>query len=133
MDDRDRIAARIIANLARTLDAGFTTAREMGGLDGGFAQAVAAGLVPGARLFPSGPLLCSTAGHGDLSPSFPPHPTHSHDGSDAMLAYAVGAAERQGVATGRLVADMTAFQVADRFNAATKPMSRFGEYSTMPV
>ena len=73
------IAARIIANLARTLDAGFTTTREMGGLDGGFAQAVAAGLVPGPRLFPSGPLLCTTAGHGDLSPSFLPHPTHSHD------------------------------------------------------
>jgi imidazolonepropionase-like amidohydrolase len=73
------IAARIIANLARTLDAGFTSAREMGGLDGGFAQAVAAGLVPGPRLFPSGPLLCTTAGHGDLSPSFLAHPTHSHD------------------------------------------------------
>jgi imidazolonepropionase-like amidohydrolase len=73
------IAARIIANLARTLDAGFTTTREMGGLDGGFAQAVANGLVPGPRLFPSGPLLCTTAGHGDLSPSFLPHPTYSHD------------------------------------------------------
>jgi len=73
------IAARIIANLARTLDAGFTTSREMGGLDGGFARAVASGLVPGPRLMPSGPLLCTTAGHGDLSPSFLPHPTHSHD------------------------------------------------------
>lgn len=73
------IAARIVANLARSLDAGFTTTREMGGIDGGFAQAVAAGLVPGPRLMPSGPLLCTTAGHGDLSPSFLPHPTHSHD------------------------------------------------------
>lgn len=73
------IAARIVANLARSLDAGFTTTREMGGLDGGFAQAVALGLVPGPRLLPSGPLLCTTAGHGDLSPSFLPHPTHSHD------------------------------------------------------
>jgi imidazolonepropionase-like amidohydrolase len=73
------IAARIVANLARSLDAGFTTTREMGGLDGGFAQAVAGGLVPGPRLMPSGPLLCTTAGHGDLSPSFLPHPTHSHD------------------------------------------------------
>jgi imidazolonepropionase-like amidohydrolase len=73
------IATRIVANLARTLDAGFTSTREMGGLDGGFAQAVAAGLVPGPRLFPSGPLLCTTAGHGDLAPNFLPHPTHSHD------------------------------------------------------
>ncbi len=73
------IAARVVANLARTLDAGFTTTREMGGLDGGFAAAVASGLVPGPRLLPSGPLLCTTAGHGDLSPAFLPHPTHSHD------------------------------------------------------
>jgi len=73
------IAAQIMDNLARSVDAGFTTSREMGGLDGGFAQAVAAGLTPGPRLFPSGPLLCTTAGHGDLSPSFLPHPAHSHD------------------------------------------------------
>lgn len=73
------IAARVVGNLARTLDAGFTTTREMGGLDGGFARAVATGLVPGPRLMPSGPLLCTTAGHGDLSPAFLPHPTHSHD------------------------------------------------------
>lgn len=73
------IAARVVGNLARTIDAGFTTTREMGGLDGGFAQAVASGLVPGPRLMPSGPLLCATAGHGDLSPAFLSHPTHSHD------------------------------------------------------
>ena len=82
--DADRIApailaARIIANLSRTLDEGFTTTREMGGLDGGFAGAVADGLVRGPRLFPSGPLLCTTAGHGDLGPSFLPAPTHTHD------------------------------------------------------
>ena len=73
------LAARVVANLSRTLDEGFTTSREMGGLDGGFAQAVADGLVRGPRLFPSGPLLCTTGGHGDLGPSFLPAPTHSHD------------------------------------------------------
>jgi imidazolonepropionase-like amidohydrolase len=73
------LAARIVANLGRTLHEGFTTSREMGGLDGGFAQAVADGLVSGPRLFPSGPLLCTTAGHGDLGPSYLPHAAHSHD------------------------------------------------------
>jgi imidazolonepropionase-like amidohydrolase len=73
------IAARIIANLAASLDAGFTTVREMGGLDGGFAQAVDTGLVPGPRILPAGPLLCTTAGHGDLGPSWIPHAAHSHD------------------------------------------------------
>ena len=82
--DADRIplavlAARIVANLGRTLQEGFTTSREMGGLDGGFAQAVAEGMVSGPRLFPSGPLLCTTAGHGDLGPSYLPHSAHSHD------------------------------------------------------
>lgn len=82
--DADRIplavlAARIVANLGRTLQEGFTTSREMGGLDGGFAQAVADGMVSGPRLFPSGPLLCTTAGHGDLGPSYLPHSAHSHD------------------------------------------------------
>jgi imidazolonepropionase-like amidohydrolase len=73
------IAARIITNLAASLDAGFTTVREMGGLDGGFAEAVATGLVPGPRVLPAGPLLCTTAGHGDLGPSWIPHAAHSHD------------------------------------------------------
>jgi imidazolonepropionase-like amidohydrolase len=73
------LAARIVANLGRTLQEGFTTSREMGGLDGGFAQAVAEGMVSGPRLFPSGPLLCTTAGHGDLGPSYLPHSAHSHD------------------------------------------------------
>ncbi len=47
------------------------------------------------------------------------------DSSDAMLAYAVSAAERLGEAIGPLVADMTAFQVVDRFHAAINPMSSF--------
>ncbi len=84
MHDADRVplavlAARIIDNLGASLQEGFTTSREMGGLDGGFARAVAEGQVAGPRLFPSGPLLCTTAGHGDLGPSYLPAPTHSHD------------------------------------------------------
>ena len=47
------------------------------------------------------------------------------DSSDAMLAYAVGAAERHGEAIGPLVADMTAFLVGERFHAAINPTSSF--------
>jgi hypothetical protein len=39
------IAGLVAANLGRALDEGFTTCREMGGLDGGFARAVERGLV----------------------------------------------------------------------------------------
>lgn len=73
------IAGLVAANLGRTLDEGFTTCREMGGLDGGFARAVERGLVRGPRLFTSGPLLCTTGGHGDLDPPFLAHRVHTHD------------------------------------------------------
>jgi imidazolonepropionase-like amidohydrolase len=67
------MAAQIFANAARLLDAGFTTARDAGGVDGGLAQAIEAGLVRGPRLFPSGPVLCQSGGHGDFGPPFHPH------------------------------------------------------------
>jgi imidazolonepropionase-like amidohydrolase len=67
------MAARIFGNTARVLDAGFTTVRDLGGLDGGVAQAIDMGLVRGPRLLPSGPVLCQTGGHGDFGPPFHPH------------------------------------------------------------
>ena len=67
------VAAQIFGNAKRLLDAGFTTARDAGGIDGGVVDAVERGLVPGPRLFPSGPVLCQTGGHGDLSAPFHPH------------------------------------------------------------
>lgn len=67
------IAARIFRNCEVALDAGFTTARDCGGVDGGLARAIEAGLVRGPKLYPSGPILCQTGGHGDLRPPFAPH------------------------------------------------------------
>src|SRR5437870_4347108 len=67
------MAAQIFGNASRLLDAGFTTARDLGGVDGGLAQAIELGLVRGPRLFPSGPVLCQTGGHGDFGPPFHPH------------------------------------------------------------
>jgi imidazolonepropionase-like amidohydrolase len=67
------MAAQIFSNASRLLDAGFTTARDVGGVDGGLAQAIEKGLVRGPHLFPSGPVLCQTGGHGDYGPSFHPH------------------------------------------------------------
>jgi imidazolonepropionase-like amidohydrolase len=51
--------------LKETLDQGFTTVRDCGGVDAGFRQAVAEGLIPGPRLFVSGRILSQTGGHGD--------------------------------------------------------------------
>jgi imidazolonepropionase-like amidohydrolase len=50
------------------LQRGFTTIRDAGGADGGLAEAVEAGLIPGPRIFPSGSALSQTGGHGDVRP-----------------------------------------------------------------
>lgn len=63
-------AAQIFGNCELALDAGFTTVRDVAGIDGGVAQAVEAGLVRGPRIRPSGPLLSQTGGHGDHGPRF---------------------------------------------------------------
>ena len=51
----------------RTLMAGVTTVRDMGGRDGidfGLRQAIDSGLIPGPRMLISGRLICMTGGHG---------------------------------------------------------------------
>ncbi len=60
-------AAMVFRNAASALDAGFTTVRDLGGVDGGLVEAVEAGLLRGPRILPSGALLCQSGGHGDRS------------------------------------------------------------------
>jgi imidazolonepropionase-like amidohydrolase len=66
------IAADMFANCAQTLDAGFTTVRDVGGIDAGLAGVVASGKIPGPRILFSGPVLCQTGGHGHLAPEWEP-------------------------------------------------------------
>jgi imidazolonepropionase-like amidohydrolase len=66
------IAADMFANCARTLDAGFTTVRDTGGIDAGLAQVVASGKVPGPRIIHCGPVLCQTGGHGHFAADWAP-------------------------------------------------------------
>lgn len=63
-------AAQMFANLSRALDAGFTTVRDTGGLDGGVAQAVRTGLLRGPRILPSGPIISEAGGNGDVVSPF---------------------------------------------------------------
>jgi len=81
-------AAQIFQNVELALLSGHTTVREVGGLDGGVAQAIDAGLIPGPRLLPSGPALCQTGGHGDLGPPFLPH-DHRHVGTPGLSQMSV--------------------------------------------
>ncbi|MDY7577211.1 amidohydrolase family protein [Herbaspirillum sp. RTI4] len=60
------IALRSLPILEAMLKRGFTTVRDAGGADWGLAHAIALGLVPGPRIFPSGKALSQTGGHGDF-------------------------------------------------------------------
>ncbi len=71
-------AAHMFRNAELCLMSGHTSARELGGADGGLVQAIDLGLVPGPRVFPSGPLLCQSGGHGDYLSAFFAH-RHADD------------------------------------------------------
>ncbi|MFI6402470.1 amidohydrolase family protein [Streptomyces sp. NPDC050548] len=52
--------------LRQTLDAGITTARDLGGLSAGFRTAVATGRIVGPRLHTAVRIISHTGGHGDF-------------------------------------------------------------------
>ena len=56
------------AEAERTLMRGFTTVRDLGGPVFAFKQAIDQGLISGPRIYPSGAMITSTGGHGDLRP-----------------------------------------------------------------
>ncbi|HVU24281.1 MAG TPA: amidohydrolase family protein [Opitutus sp.] len=64
----EAIVAHVYAK--RTLDAGFTTIRNVGAdnyIDFSLRNAINAGKIPGPRMLASGPALSATGGHGDLN------------------------------------------------------------------
>ena len=56
------------AEAERTLMRGFTTVRDLGGPTFALKQAIDEGLVIGPRIYPSGAIITSTGGHGDMRP-----------------------------------------------------------------
>lgn len=52
--------------IERSLDEGFTTVRDAGGLEPAWATAVADGHIRGPRILPSGSVIGQTGGHGDV-------------------------------------------------------------------
>jgi imidazolonepropionase-like amidohydrolase len=60
------LALRVPERMRRTLFAGVTTVRDLGGLDGGFKQALAEHLVLGPRLQTAVAVMSITGGHGDF-------------------------------------------------------------------
>lgn len=64
------VAAQIFENAHIALDEGFTTVRDVAGLDGGLVAAIRRELVGGPRILPSGPMLSQHGGHADWRPVF---------------------------------------------------------------
>ena len=63
---RPQLAAmRVTADAMATLNAGFTSVREMGGLGAFLGRAIEEGVVIGPNVYGSGSALSMTAGHGD--------------------------------------------------------------------
>jgi imidazolonepropionase-like amidohydrolase len=61
------VTAQQIFDTARiALDAGFTTVRDLGGLDGGMVEALRGPYLKGPRILPSGPIISEAGGNGDL-------------------------------------------------------------------
>jgi imidazolonepropionase-like amidohydrolase len=56
------------AEAGRTLMRGFTTVRDVGGPVFALKQAIDEGVVPGPRIYPSGSMITTSGGHGDLRP-----------------------------------------------------------------
>lgn len=59
------VALRIAALIEATLQAGFTTVRDAGGLPWGYKEAVRLGLIDGPDLYVSGSFISQTGGHAD--------------------------------------------------------------------
>jgi imidazolonepropionase-like amidohydrolase len=54
------------AEATATLMRGFTTVRDMGGPSYSLKRAIDEGVLPGPRIYPSGPMITVTGGHGDF-------------------------------------------------------------------
>ena len=57
---------RAARDVATTLNAGFTSVREVGGYGIDFSKAIDEGYIPGPHIYSAGAPLSQTAGHGDL-------------------------------------------------------------------
>jgi len=68
---------------------GFTTVRDIGGNPFGIKRAIDEGMIPGPRIYPSGPMISQTSGHSDNRP--PTEPEHAiYLEKNHMLAVADG-------------------------------------------
>jgi imidazolonepropionase-like amidohydrolase len=71
------MAADMFVNCQQTLEGGFTTVRDTGGIDRGLAEVIASGKMPGPRILQCGPVHSQTGGGGQMGAEW--EPTHLWD------------------------------------------------------
>lgn len=77
------------AEAEKQLLRGFTTVRDAGGPSYGLKRAIDERVVKGPRIYPSGPMISQTAGHGDFRNIY--DTCHSGCGCDSAYAQKIGA------------------------------------------
>ena len=127
---------RIIEN---TLQEGFTTVRDAGGLDPHWARLVEQGVIDGPRILPSGSVLSQTGGHGDLRPAHHiEHPRGSIPGLSATPEIVDGVDEVRRAAREQLRKGATQIKVfssggvlspTDPFDSSSSATRNFGPLS----
>lgn len=93
------LAADIFSTAGAALDAGFTTVRDCGGIDGGVVTTIAKGKVRGPRVLSCGPVQCQTGGHGYYGADWEPTElwsAHHIPGLCALSMMSGNAAELRG-------------------------------------
>jgi imidazolonepropionase-like amidohydrolase len=68
------MAADMFLNCQRTLESGFTTVRDTGGIDCGLADVVSSRKMPGPRILQCGPVHSQTGGGGQMGAEWEPTP-----------------------------------------------------------
>ena len=68
------MAADMFINCRQTLESGFTTVRDTGGIDRGLADVVSSGKMPGPRILQCGPVHSQTGGGGQMGAEWEPTP-----------------------------------------------------------
>src|SRR5215472_12152915 len=83
-------AALLFQNADLCIQSGHTSAREVAGGDGALREVIDSGIIPGPRLFPSGPMLCQTGGHGDRGALYYPSVlNHQHSGLPGLAQISI--------------------------------------------
>lgn len=141
------------AEAERTLLRGFTTVRDVGGPVFTFKQAIDNGTIPGPRIYPSGAMITTSGGHGDLRmlseiPRNPAQLSIIETTGAAMIADGVGELKRRvreqllqgasqiklvgggGVSSPRSPLDMTTFSEED-LRAAIGVVQDWNTYVTV--